>query len=278
MKSATTPLPPALSSTAISATGYVAVAFTVPMAMAIIALRRLSGYSPRFDPLIRFGAAFLPALFGIRCRLRVSPEARSLLKVTDRTGAGPFIIVANHVNILDGFLLRGALPASLPIRGVELASHFSWPLYGIAMRLYGNVALPHNAPRAARRTLARAKRILHSGTSLLVMPEGHRTRTGELQRFMSGPFRLARDAGVPVLPVALAGAFDRQRVGHPRIAPGTVEVRIGAPVPAGQVLDTSPPALKALVRDRVAALLKECTPPAAARTGATAPPQRYSGP
>ncbi|TVR69275.1 MAG: 1-acyl-sn-glycerol-3-phosphate acyltransferase [Spirochaetaceae bacterium] len=256
MRRAIAPLPTTLSSTLSSALGYTAVLFFLPPVLGVIALRRVTNYSRRLDPLIRFGAAFLPALFGVLARTRRAPGARAALEGGLTVPAGPFLIMANHVNILDGFLLRGSLPACIPIRALELASHFSWPLYGRAMRLYGNIPIPHNAPRAALGSLSRARRLLAGGTSLLVLPEGHRTRTGELQRFMSGPFRLAREAGVPILPVVLAGAFDRQRVGYPRIAPGTVEVRIGTPLREEQIRTLTVPALKELVHARMESLLK----------------------
>lgn len=236
-----------LVATFTSAFGYTAALLVLPAAIAIIAARRIAGFSPRFDPLIRFGAAFIPAMFGIM--VRTSGIGRIPFS------EAPFIIVANHVNIFDGFVLRGRLPQSIPIRAMELLSHFSWPLYGTAMRLYGNIPVPHNAPRVALRSIARARRVLAQGVSILMLPEGHRTRTGRMQRFMRGPFKLARDAGVPILPVVMVGAYERQRVGHPRITPGRVEVRVGKAVTVNEIRRLDERALRETIRDRMERML-----------------------
>lgn len=250
MRRAVAPLRESLASTVASAIGYTAACGVLPLAVAVIAMRRIGGNSPRFDPLIRIGAACIPTIFGIRVRTRGATRLEQ-----DSALQGPLVIVANHVNIFDGFVLRGSLPAALRIRALELESHFSWPVYGTAMRLYGNIPVPHNSPREAARSLCRARRALASGTSLLVLPEGHRTRTGRLQRFMSGPFRLAREAGVPILPVVMAGMFQRQRVGYPRVHPGTVTLRVGTPVTRDEVLGMSERDLRNLVQTRMQAML-----------------------
>jgi 1-acyl-sn-glycerol-3-phosphate acyltransferase len=252
VRRAVAPLTGTPASTVASAVGYTAACIVLPLMVAIIALRRITGNPPRFDPLIRFGAACIPTIFGIRVR------TRGTTKLDRGDGPpGPFIIVSNHVNIFDGFILRGYLPAGLPIRALELASHFSWPVYGTAMRLYGNIPIPHNSPREAMGSLVRARRALASGTSILILPEGHRTRTGRLQRFMSGPFRLAREARAPILPVVMTGMFERQRVGYPRIHPGTVTLHAGNPVTTDEVLGMSERELRDCVHARMRAMLRD---------------------
>lgn len=230
--------------------GYAGTVVGVPLALGVIALRRLTGFSPRLDRVIRFTSAMLPALFGIVGRVHGS---RNVGPSTDQ----PYLVVANHVNIFDGFLLRGYLPASLPLRGIELESHFTWPVYGTATRLYGNVPIPHNAPRVALGRLNRARLLLESGISLVVLPEGHRTRDGRLQRFMIGPFRLAKAAGVGILPVALCTSYRLKRVGSLRIRPGTAALRIGAPISPESVAALGERELRDHMRGRIASLMTQ---------------------
>jgi len=232
--------------------GYAAALLVIPAALGVIALRRIAGFPRWMEPVIRYSAAVIPSLFGIIVRVQ---GIRHLQCRIPAPGAGdqsgPWIVTANHVNIFDAFVIRGHLP--LPLLGLELESHFRWPVYGTAMRLFGNIPLPHGAPRTARRRLARSRRHLRDGTSLLLFPEGHRTRTGAPGPFMSGSFRLAKSAGVPILPVVMTGAFERQRVGTIRIRPGVVTLTIMPPVSAEEIQSLSEREL----RERVARIYRD---------------------
>ena len=228
--------------------GYAAALFTLPFALGVIAVRRLSGFSPRVNAWVRFGAAFIPASFGISVRVRGLhrlPKTR------------PLLIISNHVNIFDGFVLGGHLP--LEMRALELESHFRWPVYGLAMRLYGNIPVPHYNPQVAVGRLRRMRAAMQGGACFLTFPEGHRTRTGAMGRFMSGAFRIACDMacqGMPiaVVPVAMIGLYERQRVGSLRVTPGRVEIRIGTPVSAAQLAGLTPRALADHVRAEMGTL------------------------
>ena len=230
-------------SSVVTGFGFAAAIVSVPCALAVIAVRRLSGFAAWTDRAAKATARAIPATFGIATRvtgLRRLPEAG------EGAEAGPIIIMANHVNIFDGFLLRGGLP--IAFRALELDRHFAWPVYGTAMRLYGNIPIPHGSPRAALTSLRRATRVLAEGTPLVVLPEGHRTRDGRLQRFMLGPFRLAREAGATIVPVYLHGAFERQQTGSLLVRPGTVYLRIGEPIPAHVVSSLDERSLRDHVR------------------------------
>ena len=70
---------------------------------------------------------------------------------------------------------------------------------------------------------------MQSGNSLLMFPEGTRSRTGELLPFKKGAFVLAIKAQAPVVPTAIFGAARAMRPGSPLIWPTTVRVHFGAP-------------------------------------------------
>lgn len=231
--------------------GYAMALVTVPFALAIIALRRIAGFSRRFDAILRFGAALLPAAFGVVVR------SRGIHRIPTRR---PVVFVANHVNILDGFVIQSRIPVS--VRGLELDEHFRWPIYGLAMRLYGNIPIPHRSPRTAAARLQTAVQALRRGDSVLVFPEGSRTRNGRTARFKSGPFRLvaaaaASDVPVAIVPLALYGAYHRKRVGSPRVTPGTIELRIGTPLHLEAGTETSYRALRETLQRRIETLLEE---------------------
>jgi 1-acyl-sn-glycerol-3-phosphate acyltransferase len=174
----------------------------------------------RFDPLVRLFMRNQLRLTGARLEVRRAPAFDP-----SRT----CVFVCNHVNIFDPFVAYSAVPQFL--RGLELESHFRVPVYGWMMKRFGNVPVPvRRSPSALREMTRRARGALAAGTSLLVFPEGTRTRTGSLGRFHLGAFRLAREAGVPVVPVTQAGAFRIQHVGSRILRPGRITVHLHDPL------------------------------------------------
>lgn len=167
----------------------------------------------------------------------------------------PYVFLANHVNILDGFLLYGHLP--WVFRGLELASHFRWPVYGLFIRLFGNIPVDASDHRLSARGLGRAERALRKGISILVLPEGHRTRDGRLGGFGRGAFRLAVNSGVDVVPVVMAGAFQAMRTGSMRITPGPVRLMVGRCFPARQCASAGEKGLRELARARMLEMLRQ---------------------
>jgi 1-acyl-sn-glycerol-3-phosphate acyltransferase len=136
----------------------------------------------------------------------------------------PIIIVAPHVNLFDPLVLGSLLPRH--IRGVELDTHFRWPLYGALIGRLGHLPISHATPQASRRSMRRAEELLAAGESLVVFPEGRRTRTGGRSEFGLWAFRLAAKTGTEVVPLAFDGAFERQQVGSLRIRPGVWRVTV----------------------------------------------------
>jgi 1-acyl-sn-glycerol-3-phosphate acyltransferase len=166
-----------------------------------------------WDRLAKALARRLVACFGYRVRV----EGLERL-----AAAGPCVIVCNHVNSLDGFLLYGYLPVFF--RVLDQAQHFSWPVWGWFSRRFGNISLDQGGGGRTAGGLRAAGRALAAGTSILVFPEGHRSRDGEFREFRPGAFRLAQRLGVPVVPVVQAGTWEVMHKGSGGVAPGPVEL------------------------------------------------------
>jgi 1-acyl-sn-glycerol-3-phosphate acyltransferase len=130
----------------------------------------------------------------------------------------PCIYVAPHVNLLDPIVLMTVLPPGY--RAVELDRHFAWPLYGRILHHLEHLPLSHSSPSSTRESLRRTEACLRSGVSLVVLPEGHRTRTGRRGQFGNWIFRVAARMEVPVVPIAFHGAWERLRTDTGRITPG----------------------------------------------------------
>lgn len=114
----------------------------------------------------------------------------------------PYVVIANHESQADPFLLS-FLPWDM--RWVAKEELFKPPLTGWAMRFGGDIRLRRGEGDSVRAMMAECERALAGGIPVMLFPEGTRSKDGELLPFKDGAFRLAIKAGVPILPVALAG-------------------------------------------------------------------------
>lgn len=114
----------------------------------------------------------------------------------------PYVVVSNHESNADPFLLSW-LPWDM--RWISKEELFQMPLLGQLMQLGGDIALRRGSGDSVREMMAACRATLDGGLSVMIFPEGTRSRDGQLGPFKDGAFRLAIEAQVPVLPVALAG-------------------------------------------------------------------------
>lgn len=178
--------------------------------------------SDRIDWLTRIYTRGQIAVLGTRLRHEVHPDVDP---------SRPYMFVQNHVNLLDHCTVYNATPHFK--QGVELAKHFEIPVYGWFMRQRGTIPVHRDASiKDGYRAMAESIREeVHRGHSILVFPEGTRTRDGRVGPFRSGLFRIAHALELPVVPVAVTGMFEVLRKGQPYIHPGKrVTVYVERPV------------------------------------------------
>jgi 1-acyl-sn-glycerol-3-phosphate acyltransferase len=158
--------------------------------------------------------------------------------------------MVNHVNLFDPFFLYCAIPQF--VRGWELESHFKIPAYGWLMKRFGNVPVPDvRRPSDLKRMWRLTKDAMDRGTSLIVFPEAMRTRTGHLNSFQDGGFRVAQQLGIPIVPVSLVGSFQHHRTGHWMLWPATVTVHLHDTIDTTGLTKEDVPVL----RDKVRAII-----------------------
>ena len=140
---------------------------------------------------------------------------------------GPFVVVANHQSILD-ILLLSRMPREM--KWVAKEELFKIPWVGTMLRMSGDIAIRRGDADSGGEALSRAKAYLARGMSVMIFPEGTRSKTGTMLPFKSGAFRLAIEAGVPVLPVAVHGTARGMPKGGPWVNPCRARARILAPI------------------------------------------------
>ena len=140
------------------------------------------------------------------------------------------VVVANHQSWFDVFAIQGYLPVD--VRFVAKKELEGIPVFGASWQACGHISIDRGDLTKAIASLRRAGEVMRSEHPTIIMfPEGTRSATGELQPFKKGPFVLAIETGVPVIPAAIVGSRGVMAKGEWRIRPGHVRVRIGAPIP-----------------------------------------------
>ncbi|MFC5993396.1 lysophospholipid acyltransferase family protein [Pseudonocardia hispaniensis] len=169
-------------------------------------------------------------LLGPLLRLFCRPTIEGLEHIPE---AGPAILASNHLAVVDSFFL----PLLVPRRITFLAKreYFIEPgLTGWLKKQFftgvGQVPVDRSGGSAARDAMDTAVRLLRAGRLLGIYPEGTRSPDGRLYKGKTGVARMALEAQVPVIPVAMIGTDQVNPIGSRMWRPRPVHVRIGEPL------------------------------------------------
>jgi 1-acyl-sn-glycerol-3-phosphate acyltransferase len=139
----------------------------------------------------------------------------------------PAVYAANHSSALDIPLIYSTLPMQFRIMAkIEL---FRYPFMGWHLRRSGQIPIDEKELNLGG--VKKAIKTLKSGMSLMVFPEGGRTANGEIKPFQSGAFYMAIKSGVPVVPMAIIGAFEALKMNTFVVHPQKLKLVIGQPIP-----------------------------------------------
>ena len=150
----------------------------------------------------------------------------------ERVPGGQVIFTPNHRSLLDAFVLATVLPLAR-VRHTFWGGATEWLFATPPARLLSRLAnvVPVDPRRAAISSLALGATVLQRGQSLVWFPEGGRSQTGELQRFLPGVGKLLERYAVPVVPVFIHGTEQALPPGRFLPRPARVTVAFGDPIP-----------------------------------------------
>jgi len=158
---------------------------------------------------------------------RVRVKMEGLQKIDPGTS---YVFCSNHLSYMDTPVVLSSIPAEFRFLAKE--GLFQIPLLGTHLKQAGHIPVPREDPRRAVRTMTRAGRIMRERrVSLLIFPEGGRSRDGVLQTFKEGAAYIAIKAQAPLVPVALVGTHTILPFGSAVFHPGRVRLRVGDPIP-----------------------------------------------
>jgi 1-acyl-sn-glycerol-3-phosphate acyltransferase len=186
-------------------------------------------------PLVLFAAVTgnVQPLYSIATRLAILGVklvgVKVLLRGTDRLQPGQnYIFMSNHVSNLDPPILIPSIPGRCSV--LVKKELFRTPILGTGMKLAQLVPVDRSNREAAIESVQAAISVLRQRLHMVIYPEGTRSGDGRLLPFKKGPFHLAMDSGVPVVPVTLLGTYESWPKTRFSLRPGTVTVVFHTPI------------------------------------------------
>ena len=170
---------------------------------------------PKHNRFLRWGMS--------RCLLATGSEIRVTFDPGFELGR-PCVFCQNHISMLDAHVACSTIPHEFC--GLMEAWHFKIPGYGWIMKQSKGIPV---YPRASGRTAeitAEAQERASRDVSILAYPEAHRTLDGDVRDFKRGIFFMARDAGIPVVPLAVRGLYDVNHKGQFLFRPGLIDIYV----------------------------------------------------
>lgn len=140
----------------------------------------------------------------------------------------PYIYMPNHQSNFDIPVLLGYL--TVQFRWLAKLELFKIPIFGRAMRKAGYISIDRQNRESAIKSLELAAEKIRNGVSVLIFPEGTRSRDGKIRPFKKGGFITAIDAGVPIVPIILTGTRAIMTKGQFRVNPGQIGMSIQQPI------------------------------------------------
>ena len=162
---------------------------------------------------------------------------------------GPVLLISNHEGNFDIPVLLSSIPK--PFGFISKKEVKKLPVIPVYMEEMNCVFLDRTDRRSAFKSIADSVEKLKEGHSILIFPEGTRSKGEGIGEFKSGFMRMAKDSGVPIVPIAIHGTAGIMEKNNNKIHPATVRVRVLSPVDPETIKEKDAKILIPLIRSKV---------------------------
>ena len=199
-----------------------------------------------FDP-GRYAAGRAFRLVGVTA-MRLNGRWRFRVRGALADPRRPYVVIANHESYADVFLLS-VFPWEM--KWLSKDTMFRIPCMGWMMQMAGDIRLVRGDRDSTLNAIAQCRDRLAKRTSVMIFPEGTRSRDGNLLPFKDGAFRLAIESGAPLLPIAVAGTRHAMAKGTFRFLRANAIAEVLEPISTEGMTMADIPRLKELARERI---------------------------
>jgi 1-acyl-sn-glycerol-3-phosphate acyltransferase len=168
------------------------------------------------------------AMWGAWTGVRVAGVKVKTVGLDGLDPARTYVFMSNHVSNIDPPIMLPLIPRRTSVMAKK--ELFDYPLLGKTMRIGSLVPVDRGNRDAGIAAVRSAANVLRQGINMTIYVEGHRSFDGKLLPFKKGPFYLATECGVPVVPVTITGSHYVMPKGRFAIKPGTVTVIFHPPI------------------------------------------------
>ena len=201
---------------------------------------------PVIDRLVRLWARMILRAAGTEVRVVADPGVDSKTR---------YVFIANHQSYLD-------IPALLvsvaqPIRFMAKKTLFQVPVFGWGLKAAGFIPIDRKDRSKALASFRLAGERIRMGNSVVVFPEGGRSKTDQMQPFQRGAFLLAMRSDLDVVPVGIIGTREAMPATRLIIRPGPVTIRVAAPIPVADYPASRRDELTERTREEIESLLRQ---------------------
>ena len=179
------------------------------------------------------------------------PGTRVALRGKEKIEKGrAYIIMSNHQSLLDPWVLIGKLP--LQLRWIIRSGVKKMPVFGYALERMGHVYVDRTKRKGTAASLEKAVKKLNEGSSVVVFPEGTRSKDGQLLKFHKGGAIIAFTSGALILPVTVNGSRYVLPKGTLALMPSKIEIIVGDAIVPNMFDETRKDELMAVVKSAIA--------------------------
>ncbi|MGB9701703.1 MAG: lysophospholipid acyltransferase family protein [Candidatus Kapaibacteriota bacterium] len=143
-----------------------------------------------------------------------------------------YVFVANHTSLFDIPILQAKIPVNF--RMIYKKELEKIPFFGLVLKKSPYISIIREESKNAMESINQAIESIKTGTSVVIFPEGTRSKDGQLQEFKRGAFLLAARAGKPIIPITIIGTDKILPKGKLEFNSGEITVIFDKPIPVNQ--------------------------------------------